>query len=64
MIWKQIKSIHFFPTYCPNVVDWRKKVTGKNGRGNPLDFTPSDKAAIKAGVDRLCRDLKKGTKYL
>ena len=57
MIWSYIKAVNFFPTYAPSVKDWRKKMTGKNGRGNPVSFSPADNAAIKAGLKKLFKDI-------
>lgn len=57
MIWNYIKAAQFFPNYAASVKDWRKKMTGKNGRGNPVEFSISDKAAIKKGLKQLFKDL-------
>lgn len=57
-IFKYIKADKFFPAYAPNVKDWMKKKTGKNGRGNPIDFTEQDKKEIKAGVKKMFKDFE------
>jgi hypothetical protein len=57
-IWDYIKASKFFPTYCPDIKDWRKKMTGKNGRGNPLSFSQVDRNEIKVGMKKLFADLK------
>lgn len=59
MIFQFIKAANFFPVYAPDVKDWKKKMTGKNGRGNPVDFSEDDKAAIKKGLKQLFKDLNK-----
>lgn len=58
-LFNYIKAAKFFPTYAPTVTDWKKKMTGKNGRGNPLSFSVADKTAIKKGIKQLTIDLKK-----
>lgn len=58
-IFTYIKAAKFFPKYAPNVIAWKKKMSGKNTNGNPLDFTDSDKAAIKTGVAKLFKDVTK-----
>jgi len=58
MIWDYIKAANFFPAYCPEIKDWKKKMTGKNGRGNPLDFTKEEKRLIKEGLKRLIKNEK------
>lgn len=57
MIWNYIKAAAFFPKYAPTVKDWRKKMTGKNGRGNPVTFSPADNLAINAGLKKLFKDI-------
>lgn len=58
MIFDYIKASKFFPDYCPDIKDWKKKMTGKNGRGNPVEFSKDDRRAIKKGLVQLFKDLK------
>lgn len=58
MLFDYIKANNFFPKYAPSVKDWKKKMTGKNGRGNPIDFTEQDKKEITAGINKMIKDLK------
>ena len=64
-IFNFIKAKHFFPQYAPSVKDWRKKMTGKNGRGNPIEFTEEDKKKISTGISQMTKDfisqIKKAT---
>lgn len=53
-----IKAANFFPIYANDVKDWKKKMTGKNGRGNPLEFSEEDKKIIKSGLKRFVSDQK------
>ena len=57
MIFNYIKAAKFFPKYAPEVKDWKKKLTGKNGRGNFIEFSVSDNKAIKAGVKVMTKEL-------
>lgn len=59
MIFDYIKAAKFFPKYCPDIKDWKKKMTGRNGRGNPVDFTPSEKQQIKDALKLLFKDITK-----
>jgi hypothetical protein len=52
-----IKAANFFPEYCPEIKDWKKKMTGKNGRGNPVEFSPEETKQIKQALSRLFKDL-------
>jgi hypothetical protein len=52
-----IKAASFFPNYAPSVNDWAKKMTGKNGRGNPFGFSEADKQAIVIGLNKMKKDL-------
>lgn len=58
VVFEFIKAAKFFPTYCPNIKDWQKKMTGKNGRGNPIDFTKEDKRLINKALKALISDVK------
>ena len=58
MIWNFIKAANFFPEYCPKIKDWKKKMTGKNGRGNPLEFTKEEKRSINKGLKCLMSNVK------
>lgn len=53
-----IKAANFFPKYCSEIKDWKKKMTGKNGRGNPLDFTKEEKRSINKAIKCLMSDVK------
>lgn len=57
MIFEYIKAAKFFPTYCPEIKDWKKKMTGKNGRGNPVEFSAAEKKQIKTALKSLFKDL-------
>jgi hypothetical protein len=57
MIWKFIKPATFFPKYCPNIKDYKRKISGRNGRGNPLDFSEADKVEIRAGLRVLIKEI-------
>ncbi|RUP39774.1 MAG: hypothetical protein EKK63_09045 [Acinetobacter sp.] len=64
MIWNYIKADSFFRDYLPHVKNYKHKIRGKNGRGNPVEFPPADKAAIKAGLEQLFKDLSNDFKEL
>ena len=59
MIWKYIKADSFFKDYLPLIKSYKHKIRGKNGRGNPIDFSPEDKAQIKKGLQQLLKALLK-----
>lgn len=58
MIWRFLKASSFFPVYCLEIKDWKKKKTGKNGRGNPVEFSAAEKKQIKAALKSLFKDLE------
>jgi len=62
MIWNFIKAAKFFPIYCPEIKDWKKKMTGKNGRGNPVEFSAAEKKQIKAALKSIFKDLESSIK--
>jgi hypothetical protein len=58
-VFKYIKAAKFFSEYAPNIPAWKKKVSGKNSNGNPLDFTEPEKETIKQALLKLFHDLTK-----
>lgn len=48
----------FFEKYAPDVRNVKHKLRGKDGNGNPIEFSPEDKKAIKSGVARMTNELK------
>lgn len=57
MIFDYIKAAQFFPKYCPDIINWKHKLRGKNGRGNPVEFTDQENRKIKSGLKKLFKDL-------
>lgn len=51
--WTFIKADQFFPAYCPQIKNYKRKISGKNGRGNPLEFSPDEKRQIHRGLRQL-----------
>ena len=58
MIWEYIKADSFFKDYLPNIKSYKHKIRGKNGRGNPVDFSPDEKKQIKQALKSLMSDVK------
>jgi hypothetical protein len=59
MTWKYIKADQFFPAYCPDIKNYKRKISGANGRGNPIEFTQEEKKQIKAALKKLFKDISK-----
>lgn len=57
MIWKYIKADSFFRDYLPEIKNVRHKIRGKNTRGNPLDFSDTEKEKIQSGLKKLFEHL-------
>jgi len=57
MIWEYIKADSFFRDYLPYIKSYKHKIRGKNGRGNPIEFSEAEKKEIKAAIKRLFKDL-------
>lgn len=58
MIWEYIKADTFFREYLPNIKSYKHKKRGKNGRGNPVEFSAAEKKQIKAALKSLFKDLE------
>jgi hypothetical protein len=57
MIWNFIKADTFFREYLPHIKSYKHKIRGKNGRGNPVDFSEAEKKEIKIALKKLFKDL-------
>jgi hypothetical protein len=56
-IFQYIKADQFFPAYLPHIKNYKRKISGRNGRGNPLEFSQAEKQQIKAALKKLFHDL-------
>lgn len=59
MIFDYIKAAKFFPTYCPEIKNWKHKLRGKSGKNVDISFTPEEIKQIKKGLVKLHKDLQK-----
>lgn len=57
MIWTYIKADTFFKGYLPHIKSHKHKIRGKNGRGNPTDFSEAEKKEIKVALKKLFKDI-------
>lgn len=64
MIWNYIKADSFFRDYLPNIKSYKHKIRGKNGRGNPIEFSTEEKQHIKKALSKLFKELEKSIKQL
>lgn len=58
MIWKYIKADSFFRDYLPNIKNYKRKISGKSGKGQPLEFSSTEKKEIKAAIVRLLKNIR------
>jgi hypothetical protein len=52
-ILKYISAKHFFADYCTEVKNFTHKMRGKDGNGNPIEFSPDDKKLIAACLKKM-----------
>lgn len=62
MIFDYIKADNFFKNHLPHIKSYKHKIRGKNGRGNPVDFSPDEKRQIKKALSKLFKDLERSFK--
>lgn len=55
--WDYIKAEKFFPKYCPQIKNYKRKISGRSSKGKPIDFTESEKQQIKEAYARFIKDL-------
>lgn len=60
-IFDYIKAEPFFRDYLPHIKNFKRKISGKNGRGNPVDFTEEERREILEVMDKL--NNKEQSKY-
>jgi hypothetical protein len=56
-IFEYIKADPFFKKYLPGIRGHKHKIRGKNGRGNPTDFTEEEERQIISALRKLFKDL-------
>lgn len=55
-ILKYISAKHFFADYCGEVKNFTHKMRGKDGNGNPIEFSQDDKKLIASGLKKMVAD--------
>lgn len=53
---KYISAKHFFADYCGEVKNFTHKMRGKDGNGDPIEFSADDKKLITAGLKKMVAD--------
>lgn len=61
-IFNYIKADTFFKNYLPNIKSYKHKIRGKNGRGNPIEFSTEEKKEIKKALSKLFKELERSIK--
>ncbi len=51
-VWKYIK-IDSFKILVPEIKNFHRKATGKNSKGNPVDFTSEEKKLVNAALKQI-----------
>ena len=57
MIWDYIKADSFFRDYMPDLKNYTRKIRGKNGRGNPIEFSKDEKKQIKEAIKKMLKNV-------
>jgi hypothetical protein len=57
-IWKYIKADSLFKDFLPEIKGHKHKIRGKNGRGNPVDFSEDEKKEINKTIDKIIKEYK------
>ena len=57
-LWTFVKADSVFKELLPEIKSHRHKIRGKNGRGNPVDFTDEEKKKINKAVSKMLKDHK------
>jgi hypothetical protein len=58
-ILKYLSAKYFFADYAKPVKNFKHKMRGTDGNGNPIEFSDEDKKVIKSGLKKLLSDLIK-----
>ena len=56
---KYINSSQFFKDYLPSIKSVRRKIRGKNGRGNPTKFSQTEEKQINQAILKMARNAVK-----
>ena len=58
MIWKYIKADSFFKDYLPLIKNHKRKISGRSGKGQALEFSTQEKKKIKQALRKLLSEFK------
>jgi hypothetical protein len=61
-VFNYIKADKLFKDYLPFVHSYKHKIRGKNGRGNPTEFSTGEKTEIKKALLKLFKELDSSIK--
>jgi hypothetical protein len=56
---KYIDSKNFFNDYLPEIKNVKHKIRGKNGRGNPIEFSTEELKQIDKAIMKMAKDAVK-----
>lgn len=51
--WRYIKAEKFFQDFLPDLKNFKKKIVGRNTRGNPISFTEKETQDIINAIEKL-----------
>ncbi|MFT3946166.1 MAG: hypothetical protein QM763_04255 [Agriterribacter sp.] len=57
-IWRYVKADSFFRDLLPGIKNYKRKISGKNGKGNPLSFSESEMQDVSKKLDELIKKTK------
>lgn len=57
-IWTFVKADSVFRELLPEIKNHKNKIRGKNGRGNPVDFSDAEKKKINKAIEKAIKDHK------
>lgn len=55
-ILKYLSAKNFFTDYAKSVKNYKHKMRGKDGNGNPIEFSQDDKKLIASGLKKMVAD--------
>lgn len=55
-IFDYIKADSFFRDYLPEIKSYKHKIRGKNGRGNPTEFSKEEEKSIRSAIKKMLKN--------
>lgn len=56
-LWRYIKADRFFVDYCPNIKNYKRKISGRSSKAQPIAFSEQEQKEIEKEARKMVREI-------